>query len=79
MAWDEKQAMQDYLKELTENCLLSRKEYGTVISSEANEIGLEKLLKISWRAALQRYFDDTIHAPATVAAYLPYPCARFDL
>ena len=44
-----------------------------------NEIWLEKLLKISWRAALQRYFDETIHAPATVVTYLAYPCARTDL
>ena len=29
--------------------------------------------------ALQRYFDETIHAPAKVAAYLAYPCARTDL
>ena len=50
-----------------------------VISSEANEICLEKLLEISWRAALQRYFDGTMHEPATVAAYLAYPCARTDL
>ena len=28
MAWDEKRAMQEYLKELTENSNLSRKEYG---------------------------------------------------
>ena len=49
------------------------------MSSEANEIGLEKLLEISWRAALQRYFDETMHAPATVAAYLAHPCTRTDL
>ena len=49
MAWDEKQAMQEYLKELTENSNLSRKEYRPVISLEANEIGLEKLLEISSR------------------------------
>ena len=79
MAWNEKQAMQEYLKELTENSNLKRKEYGTVMSSEANEIGLEKLLEISWRAALQRHFDETMHAPATVAAYLAYPCTRTDL
>ena len=54
MAWSEKQAMQEHLKELTENSYLNRKEYGTVMSSEANEIGLEKMLEISWRAALQR-------------------------
>ena len=79
MARDEKQAMQEYLKELTDNSNLSRKECGIVMSSEANEIGLEKLLEISWRAALQRYFDETMYAPATVAAYLAYPCARTDL
>ena len=48
MAWSEKQAMQEYLKELTETSNLNRKEYGTVMSSQANEIGLEKLLEISW-------------------------------
>ena len=79
MAWNEKQAMQEYLKELTENSNLNRKEYGTVMSSEANKIGLEKFLGISWRAALQRYFDETMHAPAPVAAYLAYPCTRTDL
>ena len=79
MAWSEKRAMQEYLKELTENSSLNRKEYGTVMSSEANEIGLEKLLEISWRAALQRYFDEAMHAPATVAAYLAHPCVRTDL
>ena len=47
--------------------------------SEANEVGLEKLLEISWRAALQRYFDEAMHAPATVAAYLAHPCVRIDL
>ena len=79
MAWSEKRAMQEYLKELMENSNLNRKEYGTVMSSEANEIGLEKLLEISWRAALQRYFDESMHAPATVAAYLVHPCMKNDL
>ena len=79
MAWKEKQAMQEYLRELTENSNLNRKEYGTVMSSEANEIGLERLLEISWRAALERYFDETMHAPPTVAAYLTYPCPRTEL
>ena len=79
MAWSEKRAVQEYLKELTENSNLNRKENGMVMASEANEIGLEKLLEISWRAALQRYFDETMHAPATVAAYLAHPCMRTDL
>ena len=60
MAWSEKQAMQEYLRELTENSNLKRKEYGTVMSLEANDVGLEKLLEISWRAAVQRYFDETM-------------------
>ena len=50
--------MQEYLKELTKNSNINKKEYGAVMSSEANEIGLEKFLEISWRAALQRYFDE---------------------
>ena len=79
MAWSEKRAMQEYLKGLTENSNFNRKEYGTVMSSEANEIGLEKLLEVSWRAALQKYFDETMNAPATVAAYLAHPCVRTDL
>ena len=79
MTWNEKQAMYEYLKELTDNSNLNRKKYGTVMSSEANEVGLEKLLEIFWRAALQRYFDETMHAPATVAAYLAHPCTRNDL
>ena len=47
VAWSEKHAMQEYLKQLTKDSYLNRKEYGTVISSEANEIGLGKLLEIS--------------------------------
>ena len=49
------------------------------MSSEANKVALEKLLEVSWRAALQRYFDETMHAPSTVAVYLAYPCTRTDL
>ena len=79
MAWSEKRVMQEYLKGPTENSNLNRKEYGMVMSSEANEIGLEKLLEISWRAALQRYFDETMHAPPTVEVYLADPCMRTDL
>ena len=62
MAWSEKQAMQEYLIELTETSNLNRKQYGTVMSSKANEIGLEKLLEISWRAALESYFDEIMLA-----------------
>ena len=73
MAWNEKQAMQEYLKELTENSNLNRKEYGTVMSSEANGIGLEKLLEISW--ILRR--DDACICDG--GSTLAYPCARTDL
>ena len=68
MAWSKKHAIQEYLRDLAKDSNLYRKEYGTVMSSEANEIGLESLLEIFWRAALQRYFDETMHAPAKVAA-----------
>ena len=59
MAWSEKKAMQEDLQELTDSSNLKQKEYGTVIISEANEGGLEQLLKVSSRVALQRYFDKT--------------------
>ena len=35
--------LEEYLKEMTEDSYLNRMEYGTVMSTEANEIGLEKL------------------------------------
>ena len=73
MAWSEEPARQEFLKELTENFNLNRKEFDTVMPSEANENGLEKLLEISWRAALQRNFDEMMHAPATRAEYLAIP------
>ena len=43
--------MQEHLKELVTRSNLKRKEYGTVMSSEANENGLELLNNISWRVA----------------------------
>ena len=48
MAWHDKQAMREYLKELETHSNLKRKENGTVMSSEANENGLELLNKTSW-------------------------------
>ena len=39
MAWHDKQATQEYLKELIKGSNLKRKGYGTVMSSEANENG----------------------------------------
>ena len=41
MAWHDKQAMQEQLKELVTGSNLMTKEYGTVMSSEANENCLE--------------------------------------
>ena len=55
LAWSEKQAMQEYLKELTENSNLNRKEYSTVMSSEAKEIGL----KSYWKSLGGRPSKDT--------------------
>ena len=37
MAWHDKQAMQEHLKELLTGSNLKRKEYGNVMSSEAND------------------------------------------
>ena len=51
IAWHDKQAMQEHLKELETGSNLKRKEYGTVMSLEANENGLEFLNKTSWRVA----------------------------
>ena len=50
MAWHHKQAMQEYLKDFITGSNLKRKEYGRVMSSEAN--GLQFLSKISWKTAL---------------------------
>ena len=57
---------------------LKRKEYGTVMSSEANENVLELLSKICWKAALQKFFDETMRTPSSVMAYpvLAKPCVR---
>ena len=40
---------------------------------------MEQLLKISLRFVLQRYFDKTMNAPSTMAAYLANPCIRAEL
>ena len=37
MTWSEKKAMQEHLQDLTEGSNLKREDYGTVMSSEANE------------------------------------------
>ena len=72
MTLHDKQAMQ-------EGSNLERKEYGTVMSSEANENGLELLNKISWRVALPKFFDETMRTPSSVMAYIANPCVRTDL
>ena len=76
ISWNDKQAMQEYLKELIRGSNLKRKEHGTVISTEANENGLELQSKVSWKAALQKYFDETIRTPSSVIAYLAISCVR---
>ena len=62
-----------------ESSISKRKEYYNLMLSEAIEKGLEQLLIISSRAVLQIYFDKAVHAPATLAAYLAYPCVRTEL
>ena len=76
MAWHDKQALQENLKELITGSNLKRKEYGTVMSSEANENGVELLSETSWKAALQKFFDETMRTPSSVMAYLANPCVR---
>ena len=76
MAWYDKQAMQEYLKDLVTGSNLRSKEYGTVISWEANENGLELLNKVSWKSALQRYFDETMRTPSSLMAYIANPGVR---
>ena len=66
--------MQECLEELITGSNLKRKEYGTVMSSEANEIGLELLSEISCKAALQKYFNETMRTTSSVMAYLVNPC-----
>ena len=79
MVWLDKQAMQEYLKELETGSNLKREEYESVMSSEADENGFEILNKTSWRIALQKYFDQTMRTPSSVRAYMANPCVRTDL
>ena len=48
----------------------------TVMSSEANENDLELLSKTSCKAALQKFFDETMRTPSSVMACLANPCVR---
>ena len=47
MTWSEKKAMREHLQELVEGSNLKRKEYGTVMSSEANESGLKQQVRLA--------------------------------
>ena len=46
------------------------------MSSEANGNGLELLSENSLKAALQKYFHETMRTPSSVMAYLANPCVR---
>ena len=50
-------------------------QYGTVMSSEANVEKLRNFLA----GGPPEILRETMHAPATVAAYLAHPCTRTDL
>ena len=55
-------------------------EYSHItMPSGANKEGLEQMIKISLRTALQKYFDKTMRTPSTVTAYLANPCVRTNL
>ena len=75
MAWHDNQAMQEYLMELLADLNLKKEEYGTVMSSEANEDCLE-LVKIAWQTVLQKFFEASMNTPSTVTVYLADPCVR---
>ena len=79
MAWHDKQTIQEYLKELVTGSHLKGDKYGTVMSSEAYEDGLEQIVNMSWRAALQKYFDDNMNTPSTLTMCLANPCVRINL
>ena len=70
--------MHEYLMGLRMGSNLKKKEYDTVMSSGANEDGLE-IVKIFRRTALQKYFDETMRTPSSVTAYIANPCVRTDL
>ena len=72
MPWHNKQAMQEYLKELVTGSKMKRKDYGTVMSTEANKDGLEQL-------AFQKSLNDQMNTSSTVTAYLAKPCVRKNL
>ena len=50
-----------------------------MMSSEANENGLELLSKISWKAALQKYFDEIMLTLSSLMAFLDNPCVMTAL
>ena len=58
---------------------LKRKEYGTVMSSEANVNGLELPNEITWMAALQNCFDETVRTSSSLMTYLAKHSLRTDL
>ena len=78
MAWHNKRAVHEYLKELTVGSNNKRKDYDTVMSSQVNEDinGLELLNKISWRTAPQKFFDETMRTSSSVTAYINSPRVR---
>ena len=49
------------------------------MSSEANQKGLEQLLRVSQRIEPQKYFEATTTAPPTVTVFLANQFIRTDL
>ena len=79
MEGHDKQAMQGYLKKLVTGSNLKKKEYSTVMSTGANEDSLEFLVKITWRTALPKCFDETMRQPSKMTAYLANPYVSTNL
>ena len=77
MAWHDKQAMQEHLKELVTGSNLKRKEY--VMSLEANLEWFGASEQNFLEGSLQKYFDDTMRTPLSLMAYIANHCLRTDL
>ena len=62
MAWHDKQAMREHLKDLMAGSSLKR--------IPCHQKRMKLLNKFSWKTALQKYFDETMRKPSSVMAYI---------
>ena len=79
MVWIEKKSLQEHFKELLKISNCKQNEYGTVMLSEASEIGLEHLVKISWKVSLQMFLDKSMNSSLKKTAHLSYLRVRTEV